>query len=159
MNCYIHEQNETIGTCVGCGKFICKDCNTEINGKNYCKSCLTELFNERNREIDELKRKSNQNSRALANATYNTPIASSSASEGSVICTKSKTTAGVLAILFGGFGVHKFYLGSMGFGVLYLLFCWTGIPFFVSFIEGILILSTSDNDFNSRYGYILTKDN
>ena len=38
--CYIHQDAEAIGTCVECGKFICKDCTTEIKGKNYCKTCL-----------------------------------------------------------------------------------------------------------------------
>lgn len=35
--------------------------------------------------------------------------------------TKSRVTAGVLAILLGGFGVHKFYLGMTGAGVTMLL--------------------------------------
>ena len=30
---------------------------------------------------------------------------------------KSKVTAGVLALLLGGFGIHKFYLGAWGWGV------------------------------------------
>src|SRR5690554_3028666 len=38
---------------------------------------------------------------------------------------KSKTTAGLLAIFLGAFGIHKFYLGRTGMGILYLLFCWT----------------------------------
>jgi TM2 domain-containing membrane protein YozV len=44
--------------------------------------------------------------------------------------------AGVLLALFlGSFGLHHFYLGRNGLGVLYLLFCWTGIPGFLGFIE------------------------
>ena len=49
---------------------------------------------------------------------------------------KSKTTAGVLAILLGGIGVHKFYLGKIGMGILYLLFCWTGIPAVIGLFFG-----------------------
>ena len=41
---------------------------------------------------------------------------------------KSQTTAVVLAILLGGGGAHRFYLGSPGWGTLYLLFCWTFVP-------------------------------
>lgn len=33
---------------------------------------------------------------------------------------KSKITAGILAILLGGLGIHKFYLGKTGMGILYL---------------------------------------
>jgi len=64
---------------------------------------------------------------------------------------KTKTTAGILALLLGGIGVHKFYLGQTGLGILYLLFCWTFIPAIVAFVEGIIYLSMSDADFNAKY--------
>ena len=60
---------------------------------------------------------------------------------------KSKVTAGILAIFLGGLGIHKFYLGQGGMGVLYLLFCWTGIPELIGFIEGIIYLTSSDENF------------
>jgi TM2 domain-containing membrane protein YozV len=41
----------------------------------------------------------------------------------------------LLAVFLGNFGVHHFYLGRTGFGVLYLLFFWTGIPAILGFIE------------------------
>ncbi|MCW2884696.1 MAG: hypothetical protein JWL58_1558 [Streptosporangiaceae bacterium] len=65
---------------------------------------------------------------------------------------KSKTTAGILAILLGGLGVHKFYLGQILMGFLYLLFCWTFIPAFVALIEGIIFLTLPDREFEARYG-------
>ena len=33
---------------------------------------------------------------------------------------KDKTTAAILAFFLGGFGVHKFYLGESGLGIIYL---------------------------------------
>lgn len=63
---------------------------------------------------------------------------------------KSKVAAGLLAIFLGGIGIHKFYLGKIGLGILYLLFCWTYIPAFVGFIEGIVILSSSDQNFQIK---------
>ncbi|MDS7968226.1 NINE protein [Acinetobacter sp. V117_2] len=65
---------------------------------------------------------------------------------------KSKVAAGVFALLLGGFGAHKFYLGRVGQGILYLIFCWTFIPALIAFIEGILYLCSSDEDFAKKYG-------
>lgn len=62
---------------------------------------------------------------------------------------KSRITAGVLAILVGGLGVHKFYLEKTGLGLVYLLFCWTFIPAFIAFIEGIIYLTQSDEAFSA----------
>lgn len=64
---------------------------------------------------------------------------------------KNRVTAGVLAILLGSFGAHKFYLGKTGIGVLYLLFCWTYIPCIIGFIEGISYLCQTDEKFWSKY--------
>ena len=65
---------------------------------------------------------------------------------------KSKFVAALLALFLGGFGIHKFYLGKVGWGIAYLLFCWTFIPALVGFIEGILLLVMSDSEFDTKYG-------
>jgi TM2 domain-containing membrane protein YozV len=65
---------------------------------------------------------------------------------------KSRTTAAIFAFLLGGLGGHKFYLGQVGLGILYILFCWTFIPAIVAFIEFILLLTMSDEVFNQKYG-------
>ncbi len=65
--------------------------------------------------------------------------------------TKSKVVAGLLGIFLGGLGIHKFYLGKTGQGILYLLFCWTGIPGIIGFIEGIIYLVSSDEKFYTKY--------
>lgn len=64
---------------------------------------------------------------------------------------KSKVAAGILAIFFGGLGVHKFYLGKVGMGILYLCFCWTYIPALVGFIEGIIYLCSNDENFQLKH--------
>ena len=64
---------------------------------------------------------------------------------------KSRTTAAVLAIIVGGLGVHKFYLGKTGKGILYLVFCWTSIPSLRGLIEGIIYLADGEEKFNAKY--------
>ena len=64
---------------------------------------------------------------------------------------KSRIAAALLAFFLGGFGVHRFYLGNIGLGFLYLLFCWTFIPSIVAFVEFIFFLVMSDAEFDSRY--------
>ena len=65
---------------------------------------------------------------------------------------KSKLAAGLLGIFVGGLGIHKFYLGRIGWGIIYLLFCWTFIPAIVGFIEGIVYLTMRDQAFIAKYG-------
>lgn len=64
---------------------------------------------------------------------------------------KNKIVAAILALILGGLGIHKFYLGQGGKGVLYLIFCWTYVPAILSFIEGITILCSNDENFQIKY--------
>ena len=52
---------------------------------------------------------------------------------------KNPTTAVLLAVFLGGLGVHRFYMGDVGWGVLYLLFSWTWIPLIVALLEAFFI--------------------
>ncbi|MFI5228405.1 MAG: NINE protein [Gemmatimonadales bacterium] len=60
-------------------------------------------------------------------------------------------TAVFLALILGGLGAHKFYLGSPGLGILYLLFCWTFIPSIIGFFEGLGYLFTSDESWTAQF--------
>lgn len=64
---------------------------------------------------------------------------------------KDRTAAGILALVVGGLGIHKFYLGQIGMGIVYLLFCWTLIPALIAFVEGIVYLTMSDQAFAQRF--------
>ena len=64
---------------------------------------------------------------------------------------KEKLVAGLFALLLGWLGIHKFYLESWGWGLVYLLLSWTGIPFIAGIIEGILFLTMDDPTFEQRY--------
>ncbi|MFW5955925.1 MAG: NINE protein [Halorhabdus sp.] len=71
----------------------------------------------------------------------------------------TQVAAGVLAILLGWLGVHKFYQGNTKNGVLYLCFFWTGIPALLGLVEGILILTADEDEYEHKYadGSILGK--
>ena len=60
---------------------------------------------------------------------------------------KSKVTAGVLALLLGGLGIHKFYTGAWGWGIVYIVLCWTYVPALVALGEGIRYLVLSKEEF------------
>lgn len=65
---------------------------------------------------------------------------------------KSKSTAVLLAIFLGGIGAHKFYLERPGFGVLYLMFCWTFIPAVLGILDALEMLCTSPEKWQRLYG-------
>jgi len=65
-----------------------------------------------------------------------------------------KLIAGLLAILLGGFGVHKFILGYTKEGVIQLLLgVLCGVGGIIGIIEGIIYLTKSDEDFVRTYIY------
>ena len=57
---------------------------------------------------------------------------------------KNRITAALLALVFGGIGVHRFYLGKIVSGIFYLLLCWTFIPAIIALIEFIILICMSD---------------
>ena len=63
---------------------------------------------------------------------------------------KRKTEAGVLALVLGGLGIHKFYLGKYGKGLVYAAFSWTLIPTVLSIAEGIHYLTETQEQFETE---------
>ena len=41
----------------------------------------------------------------------------------------------LLALFLGSFGIHHFYVGRTGLGILYCCFFWSGIPAILGFFE------------------------
>lgn len=64
---------------------------------------------------------------------------------------KSQTLATVLCALLGWLGVHRFYLGPIWLGVLYLLFFCTGIPALVAMVETIVLAFSSQESWARKY--------
>ncbi|MEY8758141.1 TM2 domain-containing protein [Chryseobacterium tongliaoense] len=64
---------------------------------------------------------------------------------------KDKNLTAILAFLFGGLGVHRFYLGQTLLGFLYLIFCWTFIPLCIAIIDFFAFIFMSQNKFDLKY--------
>jgi len=64
---------------------------------------------------------------------------------------KNKTVAAVFAFFLGSFGVHRFYLGQTGMGILYLLLSLTGIASILGVIDAIVFLSMDNAVFDAKY--------
>ena len=61
----------------------------------------------------------------------------------------NKYVYSALAFFIGGFGAHKFYVKKNKKSLLYLLFCWTGIPGVIGMVEGVLtLMRPSDSENN-----------
>ncbi len=64
---------------------------------------------------------------------------------------KSKSTAALLALFLGGLGIHRFYLGQVGLGFVYMLLCWTFVPSMIAFIDMIAFFAMNEDKFNTIY--------
>lgn len=74
---------------------------------------------------------------------------------------RSKVAAGLLGIFLGGLGIHKFYLGYATPGIIMLLATLIGgvltlgitswVMCIIGFIEGIIYLTKSDQQFEEEY--------
>jgi TM2 domain-containing membrane protein YozV len=64
-----------------------------------------------------------------------------------------KILAGVLGILFGSLGIHRFVLGDIGGGFLRILITiiTCGFGSLIGLIEGIIYLTKSDEEFVATY--------
>lgn len=64
---------------------------------------------------------------------------------------KDKNVAGILALFLGWLGVHRFYLGQVGRGFLYLIFCWFPLIWLIALIDAIGLLSMDQDRFDKKY--------
>ncbi len=64
---------------------------------------------------------------------------------------KDKNVAGILALFFGSIGVHRFYLGQVGLGILYAVLLMTGVSFVLGLIDAIVFFSMDKEAFDLKY--------
>lgn len=74
-----------------------------------------------------------------------------------LIPTKNRSLAILLALFFGGAGIHKFYLNRPRQGIMFVLFSWTFIPLIISLFDVYQYVSVDDNTFHKRF--VLMEEN
>jgi TM2 domain-containing membrane protein YozV len=127
---------------------FCSHCGAALDpNASFCSQCGTAVY-------QQTAFASDQNQRPFLNSPapqygYPPPNLPNSYNIQPIIIVpqKNKTVAALLAIFLGSFGIHKFYLGNHCAGILYLCFCWTYIPGFIGFLEGIIYLCKSEENF------------
>ena len=62
-----------------------------------------------------------------------------------------KIVAGILGILLGGLGIHKFYLGYTKEGIIQIILSFVCVGGIIGLIEGIIYLTKSDEEFVNTY--------
>ncbi len=113
--------------CRQCGESInenqavCIKCGTNVGeGNRFCANCGNEVP-------------------AEASVCLNCGCAITKKASGDL--GDKKTTAGILALLLGGFGIHNFYLGESKKGILKILIAWTGISGILALIDAVKIFT------------------
>ena len=56
-----------------------------------------------------------------------------------------------LSLIFGGIGIQKFYLGQTKRGILYIIFCWTGIHYLNCVVDLVRFIFMTEKEFNLIY--------
>ena len=69
---------------------------------------------------------------------------------------KEKLVAALLAFFGGPLGLHRFYLGQVGLGVLYI--CFFFVTWFVALIDTVVLLAMDEEKFDFKYNRFQTVD-
>ncbi len=59
----------------------------------------------------------------------------------------------LLAFLLGWSGIHKFYSNQLAQGIVHLIFFWTGIPYIIAIINGIITIFFKKADENGMISF------
>lgn len=122
MKCYYHDDKEVVAACTECGRFICEECKVNINGKAVCKVCVE------NGAFNSNQGYNRYNYSGMNQQGYNNYYARKSTQ-------KSWLVTLLLCLFVGTVGVHRFYVGKIGTGILQLVtFGGFGIWTLVDFI-------------------------
>ena len=62
-----------------------------------------------------------------------------------------KLTTTLLALFLGTLGIHRFYLGQVLYGIIYVLLAATGISTILALIDFVMFLIMDEKYFNYKY--------
>lgn len=79
-------------------------------------------------------------------------IVESNTKEQDEVYGKSKIIAIILALFFGRFGIHHFYLGKPALGLIYFIFSKYELIFYFSLCDILIIIFTNNEAWTKRYG-------
>lgn len=120
---------------------FCPNCGSPLqDNEMFCGSCGCGI-NRLSNEGGSMQYQSYQNSGAIGTAW----------SVGSSKNRVNKVAYSVLAILLGGFGIHKFFSGKIMWGVIYILLSWSVVPSVLGLVEGITGLATNSDSNGNIY--------
>ena len=68
-----------------------------------------------------------------------------------------KATLVLIALFLGGVGIHKFYTGNWGWGVVYVLFCWTFLTVPIALVELIRYITLDEATLQQKYQQVAGK--
>ena len=132
--CSLHPNREASSVCEICGTLFCEGCLVDVAGKYYCKKHVAGLIKNKDYTNTHMPRYSHHYHNHY-NFSDNYPY-------------RSRLIALFLCIFLGPIGVHRFYIGKVGTGVLYL---FTGGLFVIGWLFDILrIVSGGLLDVNGR---------
>jgi len=125
MVCNIHPNRQASSTCEICGQPYCEECLVEVSGKFYCKEHVAELIGHaprgphyrpyRPHGAYNPRHYNNQPNINIYNGHYNPGYYGRG-----YYFYKDRVVALLLCIFLGWGGIHRFYVGKIGTGLLYL---------------------------------------
>lgn len=124
---------------------FCKNCGKEIDDKAFvCTNCGVKVQEEAKSEPVS------QPNIIINNANTNTNTNMNGNGGGYAISPKSKMVTLLLAIFVGYFGIHRFYVGKIGTGIIWLL---TAGMFGIGWIIDIIMILCGS--FRDSYGMLI----
>jgi len=130
MKCSIHSDREALSSCETCGVFFCEGCLIDVEDKFFCKNHVAVLIRNNHRPPKYSHHYHNH-----YNFSSDYPY-------------KSRIVALLLCIFLGYLGIHRFYTGKVGTGILYLF--TGGLFVFGWFFDILRIVSGGFLDANAR---------
>ena len=64
---------------------------------------------------------------------------------------RRKLTTTLLALFVGTLGIHRFYLGQVLYGVIYMILAATGVSTILALIDFVMFLIMDEKDFDYKY--------